>query len=422
MAPGAAAPARDRSQQREQLLDLASQHARLLSVLIADFAGDAPAVGTPRDGTNATLPPIETRRPAPVDTDLATPQRDLTPMTTPRLNETAPSPASLWSRRKPPPGAQGTPARPTAPPRPAKSPKPRYSPLEYGPVPSQGPRDVVRRRLRADVAARLRASRASMDIEVVELAGEKSLNSPLVLRPGPMAFSARSALVAPAPADEGPPTPVAVVTPPASVDADTAELPSLRTALVAPAPVANAAVVPVPAVRTKRTDLVAPAPVAVVAPAPVAVVAPAPEHATRPALVAPAPARPVHGHRRSGPGGFCRRWRVRGGGGARPRELDTYLPPRCAAALCSLCVSSLGWIPTLTSLGQCRRVRGGVLRLVHLDGFTDFSHLDVESGTLCPSRSGAALASNQAPASQSTNKGEILLRRKQFGSAEPRLC
>lgn len=286
MAPGAAAPARDRSQQREQLLDLASQHARLLSVLIADFAGDAPAVGTPRDGTNATLPPIETRRPAPVDTDLVTPQPDLTPMTTPRLNETAPSPASLWSRRKPPPGAQGTPARPTAPPRPAKSPKPRYSPLEYGPVPSQGPRDVVRRRLRADVAARLRASRASMDIEVVELAGEKSLNSPLVLRPGPMAFSARSALVAPAPADEGPPTPVAVVTPPASVGADTAELPSLRTALVAPMPTKNPALVaPAPAINT-------------------AAVAPAPEPATRPALVAPAPARPVHGHRRSGPGGF----------------------------------------------------------------------------------------------------------------------
>ena len=73
--------------------------------------------------------------------------------------------------------------------------------------------------------------------------------------------------MAPAPADEGPPTPAAtVVTPPSSVDAEgwdppTPELPP-RTALVAPMPLA-----------TKQTALVAPAPVVVhpaaVAPAPV---------------------------------------------------------------------------------------------------------------------------------------------------------
>jgi hypothetical protein len=97
--------------------------------------------------------------------------------------------------------------------------------------------------------------------------------------------------VAPAPADEGPPTPAAtVVTPPSSVDAEgcwdppTPEIPP-RTALVAPMPLA-----------TKHTALVAPAPVhmALVAPAPVvanvAAVAPAPIVRAKPtALVAPAP-------------------------------------------------------------------------------------------------------------------------------------
>ena len=166
-----------------------------------------------------------------------------------------------------------TPARPKTPPRPRKSPRPKYSPLEPKParpaaVPA--PRDAVRRRLRADVAARLRASRASSsDLRVVELAGDdEPLTSPLVLRPGPpAAFVERSALVAPAPADEGPPTPAAtVVTPPSSVDAEggwdppTPEIPP-RTALVAPMPLA-----------TKHTALVAPAPVvahpAAVAPEP----------------------------------------------------------------------------------------------------------------------------------------------------------
>ena len=102
-----------------------------------------------------------------------------------------------------------------------------------------------------------------------ELAGDddEPLTSPLVLRPGPpAAFVERSALVAPAPADEGPPTPAAtVVTPPSSVDAEgwdppTPEIPP-RTALVAPMPLA-----------TKHTALVAPAPVvahpAAVAPEP----------------------------------------------------------------------------------------------------------------------------------------------------------
>ena len=152
------------------------------------------------------------------------------------------------------------PARPKTPPRPRKSPRPKYSPLEPKParpaaVPA--PRDAVRRRLRADVAARLRASRASSsDLRVVELAGDdEPLTSPLVLRPGPpAAFVERSALVAPAPADEGPPTPATVVTPPSSVDAEswdppTPEIPP-RTALVAPMPLA-----------TKHTALVAPAPV-----------------------------------------------------------------------------------------------------------------------------------------------------------------
>ena len=264
----AAAPAQDRSQQRKQLLDLAAEHAKLLSVLIADWAGDAGAVATPRDDNQGVrLPPIENRRPAPVDTgrhahtDLATPLPDLTP----RVDDATASPASLWSRRKPLPAqVKATPARPKTPPRPRKSPRPKYSPLEPKParpaaVPA--PRDAVRRRLRADVAARLRASRASSsDLRVVELAGDdEPLTSPLVLRPGPpAAFVERSALVAPAPADEGPPTPAAtVVTPPSSVDADTQgwdpptpEIPP-RTALVAPMPLAT----------KKHTALVAPAPV-----------------------------------------------------------------------------------------------------------------------------------------------------------------
>ena len=278
--PTAPAPAaaQDRSQQRKQLLDLAAEHAKLLSVLIADWAGDAGAAATPRDdgpaatprddGPAVRLPPIENRRPAPVDTgrhahaDLATPLPDLTPIATPRVADATASPASLWSRRKPlPPQVKATPARPKTPPRPRKSPRPKYSPLEPKParpaaVPA--PRDAVRRRLRADVAARLRASRASSsDLRVVELAGDdEPLTSPLVLRPGPpAAFVERSALVAPAPADEGPPTPAAtVVTPPSSVDAEgwdppTPEIPP-RTALVAPMPLA-----------TKQTALVAPAPV-----------------------------------------------------------------------------------------------------------------------------------------------------------------
>ena len=278
-APTAPAPAaaQDRSQQRKQLLDLAAEHAKLLSVLIADWAGDAGAAATPRDdGPAVRLPPIETRRPAPVDTgchahaDLATPLPDLTP----RVDDATASPASLWSRRKPLPAqVKATPARPKTPPRPRKSPRPKYSPLEPKParpaaVPA--PRDAVRRRLRADVAARLRASRASSsDLRVVELAGDdEPLTSPLVLRPGPpAAFVERSALVAPAPADEGPPTPATVVTPPSSVDAadgwdpPTPEIPP-RTALVAPMPLAT----------KKHTALVAPAPVvahpAAVAPAP----------------------------------------------------------------------------------------------------------------------------------------------------------
>ena len=277
----APAAAQDRSQQRKQLLDLAAEHAKLLSVLIADWAGDAGAAATPRDDNQGVrLPPIETRRPAPVDTgrhahaDLSTPLPDL-PIATPRVDDAAAGPASLWSRRKPLPAhvTHATPARPKTPPRPRKSPRPKYSPLEPKParpaaVPA--PRDAVRRRLRADVAARLRASRASSsDLRVVELAGDdEPLTSPLVLRPGPpAAFVERSALVAPAPADEGPPTPAAtVVTPPSSVDANTQgwdpptpEIPP-RTALVAPMPLA------------KHSALVAPAPVvahpAAVAPAP----------------------------------------------------------------------------------------------------------------------------------------------------------
>ncbi len=269
-APTAPAPAaaQDRSQQRKQLLDLAAEHAKLLSVLIADWAGDAGAAATPRDdGPAVRLPPIENRRPAPVDTgrhahvDLATPLPDL-PISTPRVDDAAAGPASLWSRRKPLPAhvTHATPARPKTPPRPKKSPRPKYSPLEPKParpaaVPA--PRDAVRRRLRADVAARLRASRASSsDLRVVELAGDdEPLTSPLVLRPGPpAAFVERSALVAPAPADEGPPTPATVVTPPSSVDAESWDPPTPesppRTALVAPMPLA-----------TKQTALVAPAPV-----------------------------------------------------------------------------------------------------------------------------------------------------------------
>ena len=268
----APAAAQDRSQQRKQLLDLAAEHAKLLSVLIADWAGDAGAVATPRDDNQGVrLPPIENRRPAPVDTgrhahaDLATPLPDLTPIATPRVDDATASPTSLWSRRKPLPAqVKATPARPKTPPRPRKSPRPKYSPLEpkpARPASVQAPRDAVRRRLRADVAARLRASRASSsDLRVVELAGDdEPLTSPLVLRPGPpAAFVERSALVAPAPADEGPPTPAAtVVTPPSSVDADTQgwdpptpDIPP-RTALVAPMPLAT----------KKHTALVAPAPV-----------------------------------------------------------------------------------------------------------------------------------------------------------------
>ena len=282
-APTAPAPAaaQDRSQQRKQLLDLAAEHAKLLSVLIADWAGDAGAVATPRDdGAAVRLPPIENRRPAPVDTgrhahsDLATPLPDL-PIATPRVADATASPASLWSRRKPLPAqVKATPARPKTPPRPRKSPRPKYSPLEpkpARPASVQAPRDAVRRRLRADVAARLRASRASSsDLRVVELAGDdEPLTSPLVLRPGPpAAFVERSALVAPAPADEGPPTPAAtVVTPPSSVDAEswdppTPEIPP-RTALVAPMPLATkhtALAAPAPIVRAKPTALVAPEP------------------------------------------------------------------------------------------------------------------------------------------------------------------
>ena len=314
-APAAPAPAaaQDRSQQRKQLLDLAAEHAKLLSVLIADWAGDAGAAATPRDDNQGVrLPPIETRRPAPVDTgrhahaDLSTPLPDLTP----RVADATASPASLWSRRKPLPAqVKATPARPKTPPRPRKSPRPKYSPLEPKParpaaVPA--PRDAVRRRLRADVAARLRASRASSsDLRVVELAGDdEPLTSPLVLRPGPpAAFVERSALVAPAPADEGPPTPAAtVVTPPSSVDANTQgwdpptpEIPP-RTALVAPMPLA------------KHSALVAPAPVV----AHPAAVAPAPVVRAKPtALVAPAPK--PSGHHRSGSGSFPKvgAWRRR---------------------------------------------------------------------------------------------------------------
>ena len=304
----APAAAQDRSQQRKQLLDLAAEHAKLLSVLIADWAGDAGAAATPRDdGAAVRLPPIENRRPAPVDTgrhahaDLSTPLPDL-PIATPRVDDAVAGPASLWSRRKPLPAhvTHATPARPKTPPRPRKSPRPKYSPLEPKParpaaVPA--PRDAVRRRLRADVAARLRASRASSsDLRVVELAGDdEPLTSPLVLRPGPpAAFVERSALVAPAPADEGPPTPATVVTPPSSVDAEswdppTPEIPP-RTALVAPMPLA-----------TKHTALVAPAPVV----AHPAAVAPAPFVRAKPtALVAPAPEPSGSGHHRSGSGSF----------------------------------------------------------------------------------------------------------------------
>ena len=283
-APTAPAPAaaQDRSQQRKQLLDLAAEHAKLLSVLIADWAGDAGAVATPRDDNQGVrLPPIENRRPAPVDTgrhahaDLATPLPDLTPIATPRVADAAAGPASLWSRRKPLPAhvTHATPARPKTPPRPRKSPRPKYSPLEpkpARPASVQAPRDAVRRRLRADVAARLRASRASSsDLRVVELAGDdEPLTSPLVLRPGPpAAFVERSALVAPAPADEGPPTPATVVTPPSSVDAEGWDPPTPgippRTALVAPMPLATkhtALVAPAPIVRAKPTALVAPEP------------------------------------------------------------------------------------------------------------------------------------------------------------------
>ena len=314
----APAAAQDRSQQRKQLLDLAAEHAKLLSVLIADWAGDGAAAATPReDNQGVRLPPIETRRPVPVDTgrhahaDLATPLPDLTPIATPRVDDATASPASLWSRRKPLPAqVKATPARPKTPPRPRKSPRPKYSPLEPKParpaaVPA--PRDAVRRRLRADVAARLRASRASSsDLRVVELAGDdEPLTSPLVLRPGPpAAFVERSALVAPAPADEGPPTPAAtVVTPPSSVDAEggwdppTPEIPP-RTALVAPMPLAT----------KKQTALVAPAPVV----AHPAAVAPAPVVRAKPtALVAPAPK--PSGHHRSGSGSFPKvgAWRRR---------------------------------------------------------------------------------------------------------------
>ena len=276
----APAASQDRSQQRKQLLDLAAEHAKLLSVLIADWAGDAGAAATPRDESAAVrLPPIENRRPAPVDTgrhahaDLATPLPDL-PIATPRVDDATASPASLWSRRKPLPAqVKATPARPKTPPRPRKSPRPKYSPLEpkpARPAAVQAPREAVRRRLRADVAARLRASRASSsDLRVVELAGDdEPLTSPLVLRPGPpAAFVERSALVAPAPADEGPPTPATVVTPPSSVDSEgwdppTPEIPP-RTALVAPMPLATkhtALVAPAPIVRAKPTALVAPEP------------------------------------------------------------------------------------------------------------------------------------------------------------------
>ena len=276
----APAAAQDRSQQRKQLLDLAAEHAKLLSVLIADWAGDAGAAATPRDDNQGVrLPPIENRRPTPVDTgrhahvDLGTPLPDL-PIATPRVADAAASPASLWSRRKPLPAqVKATPARPKTPPRPRKSPRPKYSPLEPKParpaaVPA--PREAVRRRLRADVAARLRASRASSsDLRVVELAGDdEPLTSPLVLRPGPpAAFVERSALVAPAPADEGPPTPATVVTPPSSVDAEGWDPPTPgippRTALVAPMPLATkhtALVAPAPIVRAKPTALVAPEP------------------------------------------------------------------------------------------------------------------------------------------------------------------
>ena len=126
--PTAPAPAaaQDRSQQRKQLLDLAAEHAKLLSVLIADWAGDAGAAATPRDdGPAVRLPPIENRRPAPVDTgrhahaDLATPLPDLTPIATPRVDDATAGPASLWSRRKPLPAqVKATPARPKTPPRP----------------------------------------------------------------------------------------------------------------------------------------------------------------------------------------------------------------------------------------------------------------------------------------------------------------
>ena len=169
----APAAAQDRSQQRKQLLDLAAEHAKLLSVLIADWAGDAGAAATPRDdGPAVRLPPIENRRPAPVDTgrhahaDLATPLPDLTPIATPRGDDAAAGPASLWSRRKPLPAhvTHATPARPKTPPRPQEVAAAQVLALEPKParpaaVPA--PRDAVRRRLRADVAARLRASRAS---------------------------------------------------------------------------------------------------------------------------------------------------------------------------------------------------------------------------------------------------------------------
>ena len=115
-APTAPAPAaaQDRSQQRKQLLDLAAEHAKLLSVLIADWAGDAGAAATPRDESAAVrLPPIENRRPAPVDTgrhahaDLATPLPDL-PIATPRVSEVSAEDAS--ARVVTPPACPGGPA------------------------------------------------------------------------------------------------------------------------------------------------------------------------------------------------------------------------------------------------------------------------------------------------------------------------
>ena len=358
-APTAPAPAaaQDRSQQRKQLLDLAAEHAKLLSVLIADWAGDAGAAATPRDdGPAVRLPPIENRRPAPVDTgrhahaDLATPLPTSRPSrrrasTTRRRARRRSGAAASRSRRK----SHATPARPKTPPRPKKSPRPKYSPLEPKParpaaVPA--PRDAVRRRLRADVAARLRASRASSsDLRVVELAGDdEPLTSPLVLRPGPpAAFVERSALVAPAPADEGPPTPATVVTPPSSVDAEgwdppTPEIPP-RTALVAPMPLA-----------TKQTALVAPAPVV-----------------AHPAAVAPAPfvrAKPEpSGHRGLPEGG-------RGAARANARPRDSQL---CPPALCNV-------LHFASELGDCMSVsaRRRPRRRFHVKSSHGFCAFDLD--------------------------------------------